>query len=187
MAGVGAPTRQDTISAARRSAGSATKGWSRSPKSARRAATGSTLGAERAPCSGFTQEHGISIDGIEPTPARRDAARQQTSAKIYDRPLEDLNLPDSSYAAIFMVKVFSHLFSPSATFAEIHRLLVDGGIVVWTSEFGFGVKPHHMWDWALGDHLQFLGEETIERYADRFGFELVERERAWLPDVLYFP
>ena len=42
-----------------------------------------------------------------------------------------------------------------------------------------------MWDWALGDHLQFLGDGTIERYADRLGFELVKRERAWLPDVLY--
>jgi SAM-dependent methyltransferase len=132
------------------------------------------------------EEHGIAIDGIELTPARRDAARQRTLARIYERPLEDLHLPDASYAAIFMVNVFSHLFSPSATFAEIHRILVAGGIaVIWTSEFGAGVKPHHMWDWALGDHLQFLGDGTIERYAERLDFELIRRERAWLPDVLY--
>jgi SAM-dependent methyltransferase len=132
------------------------------------------------------EEHGIAIDGIELMPARRDAARQRTSARIYVRPLEDLELPDASYAAIFMVNVFSHLFSPSATFAEIQRILVPSGIVViWTSEIGPSVKRHHMWDWALGDHLQFLGEETIERYAERFGFELVKRERTWLPDVLY--
>ena len=85
-----------------------------------------------------------------------------------------------------MVNVFSHLFAPSATFAEIQRILVANGIVVvWTSEFGPGVKPHHMWDWGLGDHLQFLGDGTIERYADRFGFELVKRERTWLPEVQY--
>ena len=131
------------------------------------------------------QEHGISIDGIELTPARRDAARR-TSAQIYEQPLEDLQLPHASYAAIFMVNVFSHLVSPSATFAEIHRVLIPKGIaVVWTSEIGSGVKLHHMWDWALGDHLQFLGEGTIERYAERLSFELVKRERAWLPDVLY--
>jgi SAM-dependent methyltransferase len=132
------------------------------------------------------EEHGISIDGIELTPARRDAARQRTSAQVYERPLEDLQLPDASLAAIFMVDVFSHLFAPSATLAEVHRILLAGGIVViGTSEFGPGVKPHHMWDWGLGEHLQFLGAGTIERYADRFGFELVERERTWLPDVLY--
>jgi SAM-dependent methyltransferase len=132
------------------------------------------------------EEHGMAIDGIEPMPLRRDAARQQTAGQIHERPLEDLHLPDASYTAIFMVNVFSHLFSPSATFAEIHRLLVFGGVVViCTSEIGSGVKPHHMWDWGLGDHLQFLGSGTIERYADRFGFELVERERSWLPDVLY--
>jgi SAM-dependent methyltransferase len=132
------------------------------------------------------EEHGIAIDGVEPTPARRDAAREQTSGQIYERPLEDLHLPHASYAAIFMVNVFSHLFAPSATFAEIHRILVANGIVVvWTSEFGPGVKPHHMWDWGLGDHLQFLGDGTIEHYADRFSFELVKRERSWLPDVLY--
>jgi SAM-dependent methyltransferase len=130
--------------------------------------------------------HGIAIDGIELAPARRDAARQQTSGQIYEQPLEELHLPDGSYAAIFMVDVFSHLLSPSATFAEIHRLLVAEGIVViGTSEIGSGVEPHHMWDWGLGEHLQFLGDETIKRYADRFHFELVERERRWLPDVLY--
>jgi SAM-dependent methyltransferase len=132
------------------------------------------------------EEHRIAIDGIELTPARRDLAREQTSAQIFERPLEDLHLPDASYAAVFMVNVFSHLFSPSTTFAEIYRILVPGGIlVIWTSEIGPGVKAHHMWDWGLGDHLQFLGDETIERYADRFGFKLVKRERAWLPDVLY--
>jgi SAM-dependent methyltransferase len=132
------------------------------------------------------EEHGIAIEGIELMPARRDAAREQTSARIYERPLEDLRLPDASYAAVFMVNVFSHLFSPSATFAEIRRILAPRGIlVIWTSEIGPGVKPHHMWDWGLGDHLQFLGEATIERYAERFGVELVKRERSWLPDVLY--
>ena len=70
------------------------------------------------------EEHGIAIDGIELMPARRDVARQQTSARIYEQPLEDLRLPDASYAAVFMVNVFSHLFSPSATFAEIRRILV---------------------------------------------------------------
>jgi SAM-dependent methyltransferase len=134
------------------------------------------------------EEHRIAIDGIELTPARRDLAREQTSGQIFERPLEDLDLPDASYAAVFMVNVFSHLFSPSTTFAEIHRILIPGGIVViWTTEIGSGVKAHHMWDWGLGDHLQFLGDETIERYANRFGFELVERERTWLPEVLYSP
>jgi SAM-dependent methyltransferase len=132
------------------------------------------------------EEQRIAIDGIELAPARRDLAREHTSAQIFERPLEDLRLPDASYAAVFMVNVFSHLFSPSAAFAEIHRILLPGGIlVIWTTEFGASVKAHHMWDWGLGDHLQFLGDATIERYADRFGFELVTRERAWLPDVLY--
>jgi SAM-dependent methyltransferase len=132
------------------------------------------------------EEHRIAIDGIELTPARRDLAREHTSVQIFERPLEDLRLPDASYAAVFMVNVFSHLFSPSTTFTEIHRILLPGGIlVIWTTEFGASVKAHHMWDWGLGDHLQFLGDETIERYADRFGFELVKRERTWLPDVLY--
>jgi len=132
------------------------------------------------------EEHGVVIDGIELMRGRRDAARQQTSAQIYERPLEDLHLPDASYAAIFMVNVFSHLFSPSATFAEIHRiLLAEGIVVICTSEVGPGVKRHHMWDWGLGEHLQFLGDGTIERYAHRFGFELVQRDRRWLPDVLY--
>ena len=48
-----------------------------------------------------------------------------------------------------------------ATFAELRRILVpDGIVVIWTSEIGAGVKVHHMWDWGLGDHLQFLGDQS---------------------------
>jgi hypothetical protein len=73
-----------------------------------------------------------------------------------------LHIAGASYAAVFMVNVFSHLVSPSATFAEIHRVLMPKGLaLIWTSEIGSGVRPHHMWDWALGDHLQFLGDATI--------------------------
>jgi SAM-dependent methyltransferase len=111
----------------------------------------------------IVEEHGIAIDGIELTRARRDVARQQSSARVYEQPLEDLHLPDASYAAILMVNVFSHLVSPRATLAEIHRILVAGGIVViWTSEIGSGVKPHHMWDWGTGRPFAVFG-----RYDDR--------------------
>ena len=130
------------------------------------------------------EENGVTIDGMSGRPRGASVARQ-TSARIYEQPLEVLRLRRILHGDLHGERV-SHLVSPSATFAEIQRMLVANGIVVvWTSEIGPGVEPHHMWDWGLGDHLQFLGDGTIERYADRFGFELVKRERAWLPDVQY--
>jgi hypothetical protein len=44
---------------------------------------------------------------------------------------------------------------------------------------------HHQFLWELGDHLYFLGDHTIERYAGKLGFELVHREAIWSPAVLY--
>src|SRR5215218_8920314 len=115
------------------------------------------------------EEQGRSIEGIELTPDRREASAQLVKGHIYDQPLESLGLPGGSYAAIFMINVFSHLVWPSVILAEIHRVLMPGGILVLrTSEIGLGVRRWHKWGWELGDHLHFLGDRTIDRYARRF-------------------
>lgn len=125
-------------------------------------------------------ERGIQIDGLEIDPKRRAIAGQHGT--VYDRPLEDLNLPSGSYSTVVMINVFSHLVSPMQTLREIRRILVPGGVAfLHTSEIGPGVQHKHHRTWMLGDHLMFLGERTIEEYASAAGFRLVDYDRIRQP------
>jgi hypothetical protein len=58
-------------------------------------------------------------------------------------------------------------------------------LLPYTSEIGASVAGHHNYSWNLGDHRYYLGDQTIERYARKIGFEVVYREKKWAPDVLY--
>jgi SAM-dependent methyltransferase len=126
------------------------------------------------------------IDGIELSADRLALARRITGATIHDRPIESLPLERGSIAALTMINVFSHLTKPSSTFAHLRNILVTGGIVLMqTSEIGSGARPHHDVSWDLGEHLFFLGEATIERYAAKSGFTVVHKEKVWMPETIF--
>lgn len=132
------------------------------------------------------QKSNIEIEGIEPTPDRRELALKFTGAKIFDKPIEELDIAPNSFSVVTLTNVFSHLTSPTKTLSCIHSVLRTGGILLLnTSEIGAGVAKHHNHSWGLGDHLYFLGEHTIERYAENIGFEVIHREKRWGPDSLY--
>jgi SAM-dependent methyltransferase len=129
---------------------------------------------------------GIEVEGIELTPDRRTLVRRLTGATVYERPIEALDLPPQSFSAVTLINVFSHLVSPSVTFSHVHRALCSGGILlIHTSEIGAGVGKHHMFSWELGDHLHFLGENTIEQYASKINFALIYRTKIWQPSLIY--
>jgi 2-polyprenyl-3-methyl-5-hydroxy-6-metoxy-1,4-benzoquinol methylase len=132
------------------------------------------------------QEMGREVEGIELTPDRRELSQKLTGAKIHSRSIEELDMPAGSFAVITLTDVFSHLTNPMKTFECIRDILCTGGIMMlYTSEIGSGVAKHHNLAWNLGEHLYFLGENTIEKYAERLGFELIYREKKWAPDLIY--
>ena len=134
----------------------------------------------------LAQKAGFDAEGIELNLDRRTLARQMTGAFVYEHPLEVLNLPSESFAVVTLINVFSHLISPSETLLHIHRILSPGGIVqLHTSEIGPGVRKHHTFSWDLGDHLYYLGENTIDRYAKKLNFRLVHRDTIWQPAAVY--
>lgn len=129
---------------------------------------------------------GIAMEGIELTPSRAALAREVSKATVYETPLEDLGLPDGSFAAVIGINVFSHLRKPSETLAEIRRVLAPSGVLMLvTGEIGPGLRKEHNFSWPLGEELYYLGEKTIEAYGRKIGFQLLQRSRKWLPDFLY--
>jgi SAM-dependent methyltransferase len=142
-------------------------------------------------CGGGTllnlaQRAGYTGEGIELTADRRAVAAEATGLVIHGVPVEDVAYPGHSFDVISLINVFSHLTSPSATLAELRRILTPGGVLILaTGEMTAGVEKSHMFDWNLGDHLHFLGERTMDCYGRRLGFQIAHHDRAWLPDELY--
>jgi 2-polyprenyl-3-methyl-5-hydroxy-6-metoxy-1,4-benzoquinol methylase len=134
----------------------------------------------------LAQQAGFTGEGIELNADRRAAAASQTKARIHGVPVESIGYPDDTFDVISMINVFSHLTSPAQTLAELHRILKPGGVLIMaTGEMTDGVQKSHMLNWNLGDHLYFLGDRTLDRYAETIGFAVLERQRNWLPDEMF--
>jgi SAM-dependent methyltransferase len=134
----------------------------------------------------LAKQAGYSGEGIELTADRRAVAAEVTGMTIHGEPVEDIGFADDSFDVISLINVFSHLTSPAATLAELHRILKpDGVLVLATGEMTAGVQKSHMFNWNLGDHLYFLGDRTMAEYGRRVGFDIAHHDRAWLPDQLY--
>jgi SAM-dependent methyltransferase len=134
----------------------------------------------------LAHKSGVDAEGIELNPDRRALARQLTRAPIYEQPLEQLAFPQESFAVVTLINVFSHLISPAETLSYIHQILAPGGIVLLhTGEIGPGVRKHHAFSWDLGDHLYYLGKNTIDWYAKQHSFRLIYRDTAWQPATVY--
>lgn len=134
----------------------------------------------------LASQAGYRGEGIELTADRRAAAAANTGLPIHGQPVEELAFATGSFDVISLVNVLSHLTSPMRTLSELRRVLAPGGvIVVVTGELTAGVHRSDMLTWNLGDHLYFLGDRTMGRYAAALGFDIVHHDRRWLPDELY--
>jgi 2-polyprenyl-3-methyl-5-hydroxy-6-metoxy-1,4-benzoquinol methylase len=135
---------------------------------------------------GLAQRRGYEVEGIELTPDRRASAAARTGATVHSQPVEQLHLPDASFDVISMINVFSHLVSPTGTLAELRRLLRPGGVVILaTGELLAGVERSHMFNWCLGDHLHWLGDGTMDRYADKLQLTVRHHQQTPILDLLY--
>lgn len=129
---------------------------------------------------------GFETEGIELSGDRRVLAEQNTGSTVHGLPVEEVRYPDDSFDVISLINVFSHLISPTQTFDELRRILRPGGVVVLaTGEMTDGVRHRDQLNWCLGDHLYFLGDRTMDRYATKSGFAVLEHDRRWLPDAMW--
>jgi SAM-dependent methyltransferase len=134
----------------------------------------------------LARRDGFEPEGLELNADRRATAERVGGFPVHGVPVEEAGIPDDHFDVVSMINVFSHLVSPGQTFEELRRIVRPGGVVVMaTGEMTAGVQKSHMLTWNLGDHLYFLGDRTMERYADRLGFDVVHHDRRWLPDEMF--
>lgn len=135
---------------------------------------------------GLAQKSGFEAEGIELSADRRRIAQQLDGVTVHGVPVEDIGFPTDSFDVVSMINVFSHLISPTQTFQELKRILKPGGIVLMaTGEMTAGAKKADMLHWNLGDHLYFLGDRTLARYAEKTDLQILHHTRRWLPEEMF--
>lgn len=100
------------------------------------------LGCGRGDFLRIALRRGWRAEGVETAPAAAERARR-TGAPIHERPLEQTDLPDASFDAVFAWMVLEHLEDPGRTLREIRRILRPGG------RFLFSVPDAGSWEFSL--------------------------------------
>lgn len=77
---------------------------------------------------GLAGDGGWEAEGVEIDPKMFSSALA-AGFKVYNRPLEELGLPDASYDVVTAFEVLSQMGDPFKALAEIRRALKPGGLV----------------------------------------------------------
>jgi SAM-dependent methyltransferase len=149
--------------------------------------TGATVGYLAAKYA-FERNVGVDIAFDEQSETERVNPIEYISANCNER----LPFEDSSIDLLVAMMVIEHLFNPFHSFAEINRLLSDGGIAVVNLPLVTSLRnrlrllfgklpitsvPFERWmtdgEWD-GNHLHYFSVETIRRLCDSCGLRIVK-------------
>jgi SAM-dependent methyltransferase len=124
--------------------------------------------------------------GAEPNQARAEYARQVSKAEIHVDSL--FELPDTpKYDVISLINVLSHIPLPYALDKLVSLMAEDGRLVILTGEIEDNVTRSDKFDWAIPDHLHFLGMRTLDIICRRWGLKVVMHERTSHADKIFSP
>uniref|UniRef100_A0A7C2WBW3 Class I SAM-dependent methyltransferase n=1 Tax=Thermorudis sp. TaxID=1969470 RepID=A0A7C2WBW3_9BACT len=125
-----------------------------------------------------------SVLGIEPSASAADLARQRWGLEVVRGTLEEARLASGSFDVALAQHVLEHLPSPSATLAELARVLRPGGtLVLWLPNAGSWAA--RVWGpaWMGYDaprHLYTFDLETLRALLDRHGFGVAAVRHEWV-------
>lgn len=123
------------------------------------------------------------VYGIDPG---EDAVRFCRAAGIGEEVVrasaEEIPFPDEYFDAVFMLDVLEHVRDEERAFAEIYRVLKDGGIVVIS-------VPAYPWVWSGADirshHFRRYTRGVLEKKCSASGFSVLRG--TYCNAILFFP
>lgn len=125
-----------------------------------------------------------SVLGIEPSAAAAAHARQRWGLDVLTGTLEDVRLPSGCFDAALAQHVLEHLPSPSATLAELARILRPGGVLIlWLPNAGSWAAQVWGTAWMGYDaprHLYAFDLATLSALLERHGFRVAAVRHEWV-------
>jgi 2-polyprenyl-3-methyl-5-hydroxy-6-metoxy-1,4-benzoquinol methylase len=143
------------------------------------------IGCGRGDAIDYLRAQGFEVSGIEPSTDMAALARarglavSQTTLQAFMSGVEG-----GGYDAVLLLCVLEHVPDPAATLAAAARLLTPGGLVVVRVPNDFNElqliarrtlgKPS--WWIAPPDHINYFTFESLARFLDRMGFDVVHAQ-----------
>jgi SAM-dependent methyltransferase len=124
-------------------------------------------------------------EGIELSVERAEMAEKLTACEIHKTPIEVFE-SESKFDVIIMINVLSHIPNFDGLFKAIHALLSPKGkLIIKTGEMRQDVKKGDYYNWAIPDHLHFLGLRTLDFICDRYNFKSIRHDRIPIAEELF--
>lgn len=125
---------------------------------------------------------GWQIVGVEPNQKARSAAQKKHGIKLKEG-LSELNLKKKSIDKIMMWHVLEHVPDINEVLNAVNKLLKnDGEFIVAMPNLRSLDAIKYKESWAGFDvprHLSHFQKDTVNRLADKYGFEIVKTKPMW--------
>lgn len=119
-------------------------------------------------CGGKPYEHLFSVSAYIGTDIETSGHDHRSSRVDFFYDGKTLPVEAGAFDIVFSSEVFEHVFDLDALLDEIHRVLKDGGVLLFTAPFIWG-EHEQPYDYAR--YTQFAWADLLTRH----GFETVER------------
>jgi len=119
------------------------------------------------------------VTGIEPGSRAAEYARQRLGVDIHHGRFSDIQLPEASFDVVVLWNVVEHLDQPVGDLKYAHRLLKDGGWLVFSvpnlESLERRVFKDYWVGWDLPRHLYLFSQPTLKEILEKIGFRLIAR------------
>lgn len=133
-------------------------------------------------------EMGMIVEGIEISHTEAEESRQLVpSATVYEKVLEDLNLPSAHYDVVTGWDVLEHVTDQRRFMKELRRIMKPGGIfaastinvkglnrIIFRDRWGFFIPP---------EHVVFYSAPALKMWFEKSGWDMRRLKTFYAPQL----
>jgi len=125
------------------------------------------------------REYGWQVQGVEPSSAAAETARQEYGLDVFTGELTEARFPDRHFDVITLWDVLEHVRDPLAELAEINRTLKDDGLLVIelpnTGSFDATLFGPYWIGLDMPRHFYVFPPAPLEAILRQGGFQIIAR------------
>lgn len=119
---------------------------------------------------------GCEVTGVELSPFAAECARKEHSLNVVTGTVFDGKFQDKAFDVVIMKHVLEHVYNPSETLHEIHRLLAEDGKFIFVLPniqcFEIRIFGKYWQGWDVPRHMYHFEPTTIRQVLDKNSFAL---------------